>query len=129
LLYFVQEFAWAPGERRNTTMIMNIAALIPVGQKNAISRENLCIRARMTDREVRKLIELSDVLIVNLGTGYFIPTEGEEHLVRQYRRQELARLKGNDRKIKKIDGWLRKKAESEEDEQFEQIGLEGILDN
>ena len=107
---------------------LDIASLVPVGYANAISRGNLCIRARMTDREVRRFIELSDVLIVNLGTGYFIPAEGEEHLVRQYRRQELARLKGNDRKIKKIDGWLRKKADKKDDECFEQISLEGIVE-
>lgn len=87
---------------------IRIHELIPVGQRNAISRENLCIKAKMSDREVRKLIEMSDVLIINLGNGYFIPEKNERNLVRQYRHQELSRLLGNGEKIRKIDRWLRK---------------------
>lgn len=106
--------------------ILNIAALVPVGYKNAISRENLCIKARMSDRDVRKLIELSDVLIINLGTGYFIPADNETRLVRQYRKQELSRLKGNNRKIKKIDGWLKKKKD-DPDPEWRQMNIKDFL--
>ena len=103
---------------------LDIASLVPVGHANAISRGNLCIRARMTDREVRRFIELSDVLIVNLGTGYFIPGEGEEHLVRQYRRQELAySLNIKTAAVSRIY-----MLDKEDDESFEQISLEGIVE-
>lgn len=106
---------------------IRIQDYIPVGQRNAISRERLSINTGLPDRDVRRLIELSDELIINLGNGYFIPDKGEEHLVRQYRRQELSRMFGNDRKIKKIDSWLNKKEETFLE--GEQMNISEFLEN
>ncbi len=109
------------------TKTIDISSLIPVGYENAISRMNLCIKARMTDRKVRKNIEMSDVLIINLGTGYFIPLDEEESLVKRYKYQEMARRQGINRKLQKVDSWLNVRKHND-DSFTDQIGLEEFME-
>ena len=72
---------------------MDIADYIPVGYKNAISRQQLVIRSGMSDRAVRQAVKDSEALICNLsdGRGYFIPSPTEERYVRAFRAQESHR--------------------------------------
>lgn len=71
-----------------------LAALIPHGRENAISREALALAMGLTDRKTRKAIETarSDGLIIlndQDGRGYYQSDDTAE-MLRQYR-QDTAR--------------------------------------
>ena len=66
---------------------MSILNYIPVGKDDAVTREQLCALTGMSDRGVRKLIELARIegaMIVNDqdGRGYYI-SDNEEDIRRQ----------------------------------------------
>lgn len=92
---------------------MSIEDYIPFGAKNAVTRGQLCIQTGLSDRKIRELIEKSNVLIINLGSGYFQPLETEERLVRSYWSKEAHRMKSQKHKFRKIELWLAKKHRSE----------------
>ena len=60
---------------------MSILDYIPYGEENAISREDLKQITGLTDRQMRKKIEIArettPILNFQGGKGYFIPTETE----------------------------------------------------
>jgi len=58
--------------------ILRIEELIPVGRKAAISRKELGLLTGISDREIRAVIEASDLPIINVGEGYFIPDRSDD---------------------------------------------------
>lgn len=76
---------------------MSILDYIPYGENNAISREDLKQITGLTDRQMRKKIEIArettPILNFQGGKGYFIPTETEQHLIIKWLRQETNRAK------------------------------------
>ena len=68
---------------------MRILDFVPVGHKNAISRQSLAILTKMSDRQMRDAIaevnknDQANELIINLqdGHGYFRPAPDEDQLV------------------------------------------------
>ena len=74
---------------------MSILDYIPYGENNAISREDLKQITGLTDRQMRKKIEIArettPILNFQGGKGYFIPTETEQYLVIRWIRQEASR--------------------------------------
>lgn len=73
-----------------------ITNLIPHGQKNAITRKELCTQTGLSDRMVRLLIEKArkEYCILNLGDGggYFQPEDTEKELIYIWIRQEMSRI-------------------------------------
>lgn len=78
-------------------MITSVIDLIPIGSKNAISRERLLDKCELyglafNDRQMRKLIEDARVtsVILNMqdGKGYFIPDKDDKEKLRHYVNQE-----------------------------------------
>lgn len=66
---------------------MDIMKHIPHGKENAVSRQTLVALTGMSDRRVRKAIEIArrnGEIILNLGTGYYTTDELPE-LRRQYK--------------------------------------------
>jgi len=88
----------------------NIEEYIPTGSKNAISRDYLSKKLGMTDRAIRKAIAESDVPIINLGYGYFIPNMNDEydrHEALVYCQQEINRIRSLQEKVNnKFDALL-----------------------
>lgn len=76
---------------------MSILDYIPYGEENAISREDLKQITGLTDRQMRKKIEIArettPILNFQGGKGYFIPTETEQYLIIKWLRQETNRAK------------------------------------
>lgn len=96
---------------------MNILDYIPVGHKNAVTREQLAIRTGLSDRKIRELIEAactSEHPVINLqdGLGYFQPAENEMSLVRMYRNQENSRTTSTRKKVSELNKYI--KGESDE---------------
>lgn len=74
--------------------ILTVVDAIPVGREHAIKRGSLCAKVGMSDRKVRKMIELARSLgfiIINEqdGAGYYQSDDLNE-IERQYR-QDTAR--------------------------------------
>lgn len=78
-------------------MIISVIDLIPIGSKNAITREALLNKCTVfgiafNDRQMRKLIEdaRAENCILNLsdGRGYFIPDKNDQDKLRHYVNQE-----------------------------------------
>lgn len=93
---------------------MSIRDFIPVGSDNAISRTDLSIVVGTCDRSIREHIEYAnnstdEPPILNLGHGYFIPSENEDHLIEQYITIENARQSAINRKIRKMKTYLQNK--------------------
>lgn len=66
-----------------------IACLIPIGRRNAISREDLAAAMHTTDRKMRKAVaeaKKQGLMICNDGDGYYQSDELND-LWRQYRRE------------------------------------------
>lgn len=62
---------------------MNILDYIPTGKDNAVTRAQLCSFTGLSDRAVRKLIEIARIegaVIINKqdGAGYFISEDAED---------------------------------------------------
>lgn len=74
---------------------MNIVDYIPVGSKNAISRQNLCTITGMSDRVVREAISQArrTTCICNAqdGKGYYIPDSMKD--AKRFLDQESARAR------------------------------------
>ena len=93
-------------EKMKMKMDDNVAIVenaIQVGHANALSREYLSKITGMSDRMVRRAIELSTKPIVNMGYGYFIPDENDSvdrAEAHAYRQQETARARSI---IEKLD--------------------------
>ncbi len=91
---------------------MNILEYIPVGHRNAKTRNELVIATGLSDRKVRDLIEKActrehPILNMQDGKGYFQPAADEMHLVRLYRSQENHRTIRIRKKVSELDGYLR----------------------
>lgn len=74
---------------QRTAETERIAALIPHGRRNAISREDLAAALHTTDRKMRKAVaeaKKQGVMICNDGDGYYQSDELSD-LWRQYRRE------------------------------------------
>lgn len=74
---------------QRTTETERIAALIPHGRRNAISRAELAAAMQTTDRKMRKAVseaKTQGVMICNDGDGYYQSDELSD-LWRQYRRE------------------------------------------
>lgn len=75
---------------------MNIADFIPLGMKNAITREELRKLTGLNDRQIREMISQKrrEIPIISLDNkGYFIPTKEEKPLVEKWVNQEKHRAK------------------------------------
>jgi len=74
---------------------MTIVDYIPYGQQNAISRQQLRNVTGLSDREMRRYIELERrehaILNAQDGSGYFRPSPDEKPLVTRWIRQERHR--------------------------------------
>lgn len=103
----------------------DIADYIPIGHRNAISRQQLVIRSGIPDRGIRRAIKESNFLICNLqdGKGYFIPDETEEGLVRAFRAQEQRRSLSVTKTVKLCDKWMRQNRKEGNDLEKNQMSL------
>lgn len=81
---------------------MDVLAHLMFGKDNAISRTELSIKTGLSDRQVRRSIEIlrRDYLICNDqdGKGYYRPRDTKE--IRRYFKQEDARAKAILRRLK-----------------------------
>ena len=88
---------------KNMQMIID---LIPFGHENAISRERLCYRTGLGDREIRRAIgELNAAgnVILNRGEGYFRYDAGSDYYYLQnYLAAEKCRIRTLNRKLRKM---------------------------
>lgn len=87
---------------------------IPVGYENAITRKDLCKRAGVSDRIMRKMIELaceSGCVILNLqdGKGYFQPAEDELNLVYATRNIEESRMEHIATRVDALNNYINHK--------------------
>lgn len=77
--------------------MIDIAEKIPLGHKNAKTDTELAGELNIPKRQVRRLISEArqKTIILNMqdGRGYFIPTEKEKDLCRDWLLQEESRLK------------------------------------
>ena len=91
---------------RNTTQTQRIIDLIPFGHDNAISRERLCYRTGMSDRDIRRAIgELNEDgnVILNRGKGYFrYDAETDRYYLQNYLAVEQGRVRTLNRKLRKM---------------------------
>ncbi len=92
--------------------MVDILQYIPVGHKNAVSREYLSSVTGYSDRKVRELIEKActrehPILNMQDGKGYFRPAENEMHLVRLYRAQENRRTLKIRNKVTELDKYIK----------------------
>ena len=76
------------------SQVLTVVASIPFGRNNAIKRDTLCSKVGMSDRKVRKMIELArgfGFIIVNEqnGAGYY-QSDDIDDIERQYK-QDTAR--------------------------------------
>ena len=96
-------------------MILNVIDYIPVGHKNAVTRQYLITMTGFSDRTVREMIEkecTSEHPILNMqdGKGYFQPAADEMHLVKLYLAQE------NRKKLSEIKKYARSQNEVEKNQ-------------
>ena len=86
---------------------MGIEQYIPVGSKNAIKREDLRLLSQMQDREMRRAIDNSEELIINMqdGRGYFIPEPEDYHLVCIWESTNWKRIRSEMERVKKAAKW------------------------
>ena len=91
---------------------MSITEYLGIGKEHAVPKETLCNLTHMTDRELRKEIELlnksGEVMVCNLsdGSGYYIPKDFQEAI--SYRRQEYSRALSNLKKVDSMDQYIMK---------------------
>lgn len=78
----------------------DILDYIPTGQRNAVTRSELCRRTGLNDRVMRVAIHKArrQIPILNMqdGKGYFIPdmnVEGDRRALKRHVQQEESRLK------------------------------------
>lgn len=86
---------------------MEIIDYIPVGHKNAVSRQYLSKITGMGDRKVREAIHEAkrNTVILNVGKGYYIP-DPEDVIDRKevirYMKQEESRIKSTGWALKAV---------------------------
>ena len=89
----------------------DIYALIPIGHDHAISRASLAAACGMSDREMRRAIEIlrRTYCICNDsdGKGYYRPRLEEYDRVVRYDRQEKARDRSRRKSAAGCRAWLR----------------------
>lgn len=91
---------------------MNILDYIPVGHKNAVTRNQLMIATGLSDRKIRDMIEKEctrehPILNMQDGKGYFQPSADEMYLVRLYRSQENHRTIKIRKKVSELDRYMK----------------------
>lgn len=93
---------------------MDIMEYIGEGRSAAVTRKELCSRTGLSDRHIRGLIEAAKEKypIINVGEGYFLPTEEDSALLTHYINEEYAKamkiIKGLKRhRIKEKELWIR----------------------
>ena len=90
---------------------MDLLKLIPYGHDNGISLQDLVAITGLPERIVRlqiaKLREDHIILTLHDGNGYFQPTEDEEHLIKQFYRQETERSRSIEKSLESIRKWRR----------------------
>lgn len=82
--------------------IPSAADYVPTGHQNAISRKFLSKMTGLNDRQVRQDISDSDLPIINIGNGYYIPDMNDPADIsdmRSYVCQEMARVHSLQSKI------------------------------
>ena len=87
---------------KENTNEFDITNVMPIGHENAVSRKYLASKTGMSDRAVRRAIEISNEPIINLGYGYFIPdmTNAVDcSEVASYIAQERARINALEEKL------------------------------
>lgn len=92
--------------KKEQVVEFDIASVVPVGHDNAVSRKYLSSITGMSDRSVRKAIEMSETPIVNLGYGYFVPDENnvvDMCETAAYCAQERARIRSLEEKLRKFN--------------------------
>jgi hypothetical protein len=74
---------------------MNIVDFIPLGEDNAVTRDELCQLTGLQDRFLREAISQArrNEAILNFGKGYFRPRANEIGRVEVWCKQERARAK------------------------------------
>ena len=86
--------------------MQKIIDLIPFGHENAISRERLCYRTGLNDREIRRAIgELNEDgnVILNRGKGYFrYDPETDYYYLAHYLAIEQGRVRTLNRKLRRM---------------------------
>lgn len=85
-----------------TEILTNVEGRIPTGRARAITRKELVALTGLDDRSVRLAISRSELPIINLGYGYFIPdTNDEVDMIEMhaYVSQEHARIASLSEKI------------------------------
>lgn len=89
---------------------MNIIDFIPEGKKNAVTREQLCMRTGLSDRKVRDEIARARInwAILNLsdGKGYYRPIKEDYVELRRYKKQEENRLRSISKGLKQVNKLL-----------------------
>lgn len=88
---------------------MDIANYIPMGSKNAISREDLRILTGLDDRTLRDQINKSEELIINLtdGRGYYRPLPEDYPQVIIWESIFWKRIRNEMDRVKKGIDWRR----------------------
>lgn len=81
----------------------DILDYIPTGQRNAVTRSELCRRTGLTDRMMRDALHdaklKTPILNMQDGRGYFIPdmsTESDRLILKKHVRQEENRIKSTE---------------------------------
>ena len=102
-------------------MILNVIDYIPVGHKNAVTRQYLITMTGFSDRTVREMIEkecTSEHPILNMqdGKGYFQPAADEMHPVKLYLAQENHRTVRIRKKLSEIKKYARSQNEVEKNQ-------------
>lgn len=105
-------------------MILNVIDYIPVGHKNAVTRQYLTTVTGLDDRTIRRMIEKEctrehPILNMQDRKGYFQPAANEMHLVKQYLTQENHRTV----KIRKKLSEIRKYAKSQNELEKNQLNI------
>ena len=86
--------------------MQTIIDMIPFGHENAISRERLCYRSGLSDREIRRAIgqlNQDGFVILNRGEGYFqYDAETDRYYLQHYLEIERGRIRTLNRKLRKM---------------------------
>lgn len=90
--------------------MMHIIDAVPYGHENAVTRQELSRRTGEKDRDIRRAINASNELIINLqdGKGYFKPLPDEADLVNAWIHLFQARIRDENRRLMKAMEWQEK---------------------
>lgn len=88
--------------KRNENDAIDLEQFIPVGHENAVSRKWLSSITGSSDRVVRRAIEVSELPIINMGYGYYIPdmeNEVDRSEMQSYIAQERSRMRAIENRL------------------------------